>query len=123
MHRWYVKAERQSLADARVRATLLGCRDVIESTSSQVDAVTPLPHVIVQTRLGVNRVYPEPVSLLDLDAVTDEPLTAAEIDSVQRQTNRDNARARVRQFNMASIADPAARALLTDLIRASGFEV
>jgi TPR repeat protein len=123
MHKWYVKAVRQSLAQAQVRASLLGCTGVLESTSSQVDAVTPLPHVIVQTRLGVNRVYPEPVSRFDLDAVFDEPLTPQELASTARQTNRDNASARVRQFDLATVIDPAARALLSDLVTAAGFGI
>ena len=93
MQRWYVKAPDQG--NAAERASTLNVDGVLESTSSQVNPLDALPHVIVQTRLGENYVFPEPVTLAALDSVQDEPETPEEAAGLAKLLLHRNARTRL----------------------------
>ena len=101
MHRWYVKSITQT--NHAARAALLGCAYVLESTSTQVNPNNPLPHVIVQTRLGVNHVFPEPTTLAVLNAILDEAETPEEATVKVKQLVRDAATARLKMLPDSSI--------------------
>ena len=118
MHRWYVKAHDQT--DYAARAALLGCSIILESTSTQVNPAIPLPHVIIQTRLGVNHVFPEPTSSDALNAVRDEPETPVEAMQRATQAVREAARGRLSTADVQAVLDPNARAILNDLLTALG---
>ena len=114
MHRWYVKAKDQTNHEAR--AAVLGCAYVLESTSAQVDPASPLPHVIIQTRLGVNHVFPEPVSIHMVNAIKDEAKSADEMAAEAQGMIREAARGRLMASTPQAILDPNARAIIADIL-------
>ncbi|HLF04942.1 MAG TPA: hypothetical protein VI855_06970 [Dehalococcoidia bacterium] len=116
MRRWYVKSVEQSLADTQARAALLDCEAVLEHTSSQVNPLNPRPHVIVQTRRGVNHVFLEPTTLAALGAINDEPETPAEAAAHAVEALREAARGRLMAYNPQAILDPNARTIISDIL-------
>jgi hypothetical protein len=81
IHKWYVKARYQE--DHEARAKILGCDAILEDTSSQVDPLNALPHLIVQNASGINSILEEPVSLNELSALIDKVTNLAGDDPIK----------------------------------------
>ena len=117
-HRWYIKSSIQ--LDHEARAAALGCPYICESTTPVADRTKPFPQVVVQTRLGRNFVFPEPVTKAELDAVSNEPKTATEVASDAVQVSSQAAGARLKALNFTAMDLTEQGQALHDLLRYLG---